>query len=244
MRLDLIESGVLTVGIDASPPPPLHMGEPGSPDFGGFEVDLIAAVAGDLGLAVRYRPVLWRDMLAELEAGRLDLVCTAATVSADRAARVAFSAPYLDIQLAVVGRLDGPIRGVADLRGGHVGVRVATTAAEYVWREVQPRRITLYDMNADAYAALAARDVDAVIDDLPIASWFARNPHLAVVSTIPGTEAQYALMLAPGNAALRTAIDDVLSRLQQDGRYAAMYTRWIGPSALASGSAKSTARSA
>jgi hypothetical protein len=37
MRLDLITPGLLTVGIDASPPPPLHMGKPGSPDFSGFD---------------------------------------------------------------------------------------------------------------------------------------------------------------------------------------------------------------
>lgn len=228
MSLDLLTPGVLTVGIDASPPPPLHMGTPGSADFFGFEVDLMAAIAGDLGLGVRYRSVLWREMLRELADGRLDLVCTAATVSNDRAARVAFSAPYLDIQLALVARPGGSIRTIDDLRGRHIGVRVATTAAEYAWRHAQMRRITLYDMNADVYAAVASREVDAAIDDSPIASWFVRDiTDLAVVALIPGSEAQYALMFSPRNVALRGAIDDALSRIRQDGRYTAMVVRWM-----------------
>jgi len=228
MSLDLLTPGMLTVGIDASPPPPLHMGEPGSLEFSGFEVDLVAGIASDLGLEVRYRSVLWSDMLAELEQGRLDVVCTAATISSDRAARVAFSAPYLDIQLAVVARPDGPIRTIDDLRGKHLGVRVATTAAEYAWRHARARRITVYDMNADVYAAVAARDVDAVVDDSPIASWFVRHvPDLAVTSLIPGTEAQYALMLARENVTVREAVDDALSRIRRNGQYKAMYLRWM-----------------
>jgi ABC-type amino acid transport substrate-binding protein len=229
MRLDLITPGLLTVGIDASPPPPLHMGKPASPDFSGFEVDLVAAIAGDLGLRVRYRSVLWHDILQELESGHLDLVCTAATVSDDRARRVAFSAPYLDIQLALVAHRSGAIHTIDDLRDRHVGVRVATTAAEYVWRHTPVRRITLYDMNSDVYAAVASREVDAAVDDSPIASWFARNvPDVAVVALLPGTDAQYALMFARSNAGLRKAVDGALSRIQQDGRYAAMHSRWMG----------------
>ncbi len=231
MSLDLLTPGVLTIGIDASPPAPLHMGEPDTPGFSGFEVDLMAAIAADLGLAVHHRSVLWREMMREPEAGRLDLVCTAATVSAERAAQVAFTQSYLDIQLALVARSDAPIHAMEDVKGRHVGVRVATTAAEHVWRHVHARRITLYDMNEHVYAALADREVDAAIDDSPIGSWFVRNrPDLTLVSLIPGTEAQYALMIAQNKGALRKALDDALSRLRQDGQYAAMYARWFGES--------------
>jgi ABC-type amino acid transport substrate-binding protein len=229
MSFDLLTPGVLTVGIDASPPAPLHMGEPDTPGFSGFEVDLMAAVAALLGIGVRHRSVLWRDMLHELENGRLDVVCTAATVSADRAQRVAFSAPYLDIQLAVVARPDAPIHSIDDLKGAHVGVRVATTAAEYVWRHARPRSITLFDMNDDVYAAVAGRNVEAAVDDSPIASWFVRNrPDLALVSPIPGTEAQYALMVAPNHVTLRKALDHALSQIRQDGQYAAIHRQWFG----------------
>jgi ABC-type amino acid transport substrate-binding protein len=229
MSLDLLTPGVLTVGIDASPPAPLHMGEPDTPGFSGFEVDLMAALAAHLGVALRHRSVLWRDILQELENGRLDVVCTAATVSAERSERVAFSAPYLDIRLAIVARPDAPIHSIDDLKGAHVGVRVATTAAEYVWRHARPRSITLFDMNDDVYAAVAGRKVDAAIDDSPIASWFVRNRSgLALVSLIPGTEAQYALMVARNHVALRTALDDALSRIRQDGQYAAIHRRWFG----------------
>ena len=229
MNLQLITPGVLTVGIDASPPPPLHMGDPESQDFSGFEVDLIAAVAGDLGLAVHHRSVLWRDMLRELDGGHLDVVCTAATVSPERAAHVAFSAPYLDIQLALVARRDASIRSIVDVKSGDVGVRVATTAAEYVWRHASARRITLYDMNEDVYDAVASREVDAAVDDSPIAAWFVRHrPDLAVVSLIPGTEANYALMIAQDKVALRRSVDDALSRIRRDGRYEAIHRRWFG----------------
>jgi ABC-type amino acid transport substrate-binding protein len=84
-------------------------------------------------------------------------------------------------------------------------------------------------MNDDVYAAVAGRNVDAAVDDSPIASWFVRNrPDLALVSPIPGTEAQYALMVAPNHVTLRTALDHALSQIRQDGQYAAIHRQWFG----------------
>jgi ABC-type amino acid transport substrate-binding protein len=44
------------VGIDGSPPPPMELGEPGSDDFTGFEVDMLKAVADRFGGEPRRSP--------------------------------------------------------------------------------------------------------------------------------------------------------------------------------------------
>lgn len=67
----------VVVGLDAAPPPPLQFGPPGTPDFKGFEVDLLTAVAtalvfarrnDDLRLAVN---VVLREMIRAGEMERL-----------------------------------------------------------------------------------------------------------------------------------------------------------------------------
>ena len=73
------------VGIDDSPPPPMELGEPGSAEFSGFEVDILETVAERLGLTLRYRRAVWSQILDELDRGLIDVVCTAATYTPERA---------------------------------------------------------------------------------------------------------------------------------------------------------------
>jgi ABC-type amino acid transport substrate-binding protein len=56
-NLPLIEPGVLGIGVDASAPLPLHS-DPNLPDFKGFEVDLMKAVAARVGVSVSYKNAL------------------------------------------------------------------------------------------------------------------------------------------------------------------------------------------
>src|SRR5680860_1022359 len=51
--LGLIEEGMLTVGTDA-PFPPFEIGEPGDPDFGGYDIDVMNAIAEQLGVEAEY----------------------------------------------------------------------------------------------------------------------------------------------------------------------------------------------
>ncbi|MFL5493891.1 MAG: substrate-binding periplasmic protein, partial [Gemmatimonadales bacterium] len=120
---------VLTVGLDASPPPPLHSGHPGE----GFEVDLLQAIADRIGVSIRYESALWRQIVDKLVHHELDMICSAATITEERRQLVDFSIPYLDFPLAIVGRAAGPpIQRQADLAGRVIGVRVATTAEQFV----------------------------------------------------------------------------------------------------------------
>jgi polar amino acid transport system substrate-binding protein len=225
----LASPGVLTIGVDESPPPPLNFGIPGSPDFVGFEVDLTRAIAERLGLGVTYVSELWSGILEDLRQGRLDLICTAATVTPERSKVVDFGDPYLDTALVMVVKGGGRLRTLADLAGKDVGARVATVAEECARARLRASRIRTFDFNTDAYAALAAGDVDAVIDDRPIATYFARSrPGLEITRVIEGTESHYALMFAKGNDGLREAMNRALAELRADGSYERIHGTWFG----------------
>jgi ABC-type amino acid transport substrate-binding protein len=222
------ETPTLLVGVDQSPPPPLNFGLPGSDEFRGFEVDLTNTIAERLGLVVKYRSELWKVMLAELADGTMDMVCTAATITPNRREVVDFSDPYLDTQLALVARIDWPIHALEPLRCETVGVRIATTAEEFVRAHVPLERVRQFDLNTGAYAALRAEQVSIVIDDLPIASHFAA--HIAGLGhpiPLPGTEAQYGYVFAKGNDVLRKRVNDAIRAVKADGQWRALCHKWI-----------------
>jgi ABC-type amino acid transport substrate-binding protein len=204
----------------------MHSGHPGV----GFEVDLMAAIAGRVGFTVRYESALWRDLVQRLIDGGVDMICSAATITTERRQIVDFSAPYLSFPLSIVVRVGEHrgVRGAAGLAGRTIGVREATMAERFVRESVSGCLIRAYHFNTEAYGALAARDVDAVVDDHPIAGAFASlMPALQVAARIRGTRSQYGIMFRKGNAVQRKAVDAALRSLQRDGTHAAIERQWF-----------------
>src|SRR4051812_16518275 len=92
----------LLVGIDDAPPVPMQLGSPATGDFRGYEVSLLEELARRLGVALRYRRSYWSAIVGDLIAGRIDAICSAATVTPERARDVDFCTPHLALTLAVV----------------------------------------------------------------------------------------------------------------------------------------------
>jgi ABC-type amino acid transport substrate-binding protein len=148
-------------------------------------------------------------------------------VTEDRQLEVDFCRPHLALALAVVRRADDASSGVS-LRGARVGVRRGTTAAAHVNSDGTAASVRLSESNEELYAALRAGEIDAVVDDSPIAQYFStvvRGLHACGV--VPGSDAQYAIMVRKGNDGLRDAIDAVIDEMKFDGTLRAFAARWL-----------------
>lgn len=222
---------LIRVGIDDAPPAPMQLGSPEAGDFRGYEVDLLEEISRRLGFRMNFRRALWSVIVSELVAGEIDLVCSAATITEEREREVDFCAPHLRLALAVVKR-DGIARDMSmkDLR---LGVRRGTTAESYAMEHGFPARARRSESNEELYAALAARELDAIIDDSPIARYFSQSVkglHFACI--LPETEAAYAIMIRKGNAELRAAINGALADIENDGTMRKCLARWFGGGSL------------
>lgn len=215
----------LLVGIDDAPPVPMQQGSPEGGDFRGYEVDLLEAIARRLGVRLRYRRAYWSRIVGELVAGRIDAVCSAATVTPERAREVDFCTPHLTLTLAVAVR-DG-VPATLALAQRRVGVRSGTTAEAYARAHGAPAPAMRSESNDALYAALASGALDAVVDDAPIAAHFVRAvPGLRLAGALPGTDAAYAIMVRKGNDPLRAALDGAIGALDADGTLRALRDRW------------------
>jgi ABC-type amino acid transport substrate-binding protein len=226
--LPTAEHGFLTVGIDDSPPPPMELGDPGTPEFSGYEVDILESVAERLGLVLRYRRAVWSQILEELQQGVVDVVCTAATYTPERARELDYGRPYLDMALGVVVRDVAPgIAEIASVRGRRFVVRSATTAEEYIHARLEPARVDTFEYNAETYDALLDGRADVVVDDSPIAVWFVgQRDGLRYLGDLPDTRSYYAMVFAKGSP-LRETLDGEVERLDREGMLAEWQRRWF-----------------
>jgi polar amino acid transport system substrate-binding protein len=221
-------TGALRVGVDNSPSPPLCFGPPGTLEWRGFEVDLLGTIAAKLGLVLRCESADWEAALVKLQAGRLDMLCRAVTITPERRRLAEFSDPYLETELSLVIRRGSSIQSPGDLIGLAVGVRRATTAEEFVRTHCPAAIIRTFDAHEEAHRALSERTVDAVVDHAPIAGYFAgTQPELLVSRLLEGTDLQCGMVLASGNEDLRRDVNRALAQSRADGTWEHSYRRWI-----------------
>lgn len=90
----------------------------------GFEYELLRRFAAEHGLRLEIViPPRHEDLIPWLEEGRGDVIAAAMTVTPERARRVAFTRPYLEVEEVVVVRAGDPAERLADLAGRTVHVR-------------------------------------------------------------------------------------------------------------------------
>ena len=208
--------GVLTVGTEL-PNPPFVLGDDLDHLKGGFEVDMVDAIAHRLGV----KRVQWVSFpftkLVDGDPCPCDFDVNGVSILPDRQQRVDFSSPYFTANQGVLVRKGTAVTGVADARRLRFGVQEATSGAAYLDKVLKPiRPPRTFGSTTAAFAALRAGRVDAVMSDVPIVvDAAAKYPGLTVVGQFK-TDEQYGAVLARGSPNTRP-LSEVIDQLRDEG---------------------------
>ena len=194
----------------------------GRPPYRGFDVDVVNEIANRLGTKARFVHTPFNTIFRDLAQRRFDMVAAGAVIS-DKAS---FSEPYLPADLAVMVKRGSDIESADDLKEKTVGAQRGSAGAAYARNETGARFVRTYALVDDAYAALAAGQVDAVIHEYPVTRFAQRSRrNLAVVATI-GTDEDYGFAFPEGSP-LEARVDRVLEQIKRDGTYTRIYRKWF-----------------
>lgn len=219
-----LQDGVLTVGSDI-PYDPFEGGDP--PDYEGFDIDVVNAVAERMGLETKFEDTPFDTIFRDVAQGKFDMVASASTITPEREKTVDFSEPYFQADQSLMVRSDSDIESTEDLAGTTVGAQKGTTGAAYAKDETDAATVRTYPEIGDAFSALNNTQVEAVINDFAISKFAEEsNPDLTVVERIP-TEEYYGFAFAKGNTALVDAVNDALQEIKDDGTYTEIYEKWF-----------------
>jgi polar amino acid transport system substrate-binding protein len=223
-ELNLLEPGTLTVGIDW-PYPPFEAGQP--PDYGGFDIEVMDAVAAKLDLEPKYIDNPFGTIFADLQAGKFDAVAAATTITPNRKKRVAFSDPYFDADQSLLVQSGSEIQTVDDITSSDtVGVQQGTTGQQYAEKNTDAT-VNQYPEGTDTFPPLNSGQIDAVLQDLPVnAKATEKYPNLEVVQTIPTGE-HYGFPIQKTNTALIDAFNGALQDIIDDGTYGKLYEKYF-----------------
>ncbi|HET6832079.1 MAG TPA: basic amino acid ABC transporter substrate-binding protein [Solirubrobacterales bacterium] len=221
--LPLISPGTLTVGSDI-PYPPFEQGRP--PDYEGFDIDLITAVAEKMGLDTKIVDLPFNVILTG-GGGQFDLAIAATTITPARAKKVDFSDPYFNASQGLLVQEGSDVQSVDDLAGKIVGAQDGTTGETYAEDNTDAAEVRPFPQIDQAYNALKVGQVDAVLNDLPSVNEAAEQlDGLEVVEDFP-TDEQYGIVLPKGQTALLDAVNSALQEVKDDGTLTELYQEWF-----------------
>lgn len=228
-----LAGGRLRWGGDVEGGAPFQIRDPEDPRrVIGFEVELAELLAKSLSrqagrtIEAEFVQYEWVSLSLGLEKGDFDCIISGFEITADRRRQVLFSRPYYHYaQQLVVRHDDNRIRSLADCRGRSVGT-LSGSAADRILQQAGVAEIVGFDGQVEPYLDLELGRLDAVLLDLPIATFYARdNPKLRFIDERIGP-GFYAIALRRDDRALAAALDRALGEVFASGDWARVLRRW------------------
>lgn len=208
----------------------------------GYSIDLCLEAVRDLerelalpALRIRYEEIHPTDHIAKLNAGDVDLVCGATTVTLKRREQVSFSLLTFVTGSELLVHDESGVRSAQDLEGLRVGVRQGTTSEATLSAGLAAEginaRIVGFPRHGDGLEALEDRRIDAYYGNrillIKLADQ-AREPGRLTLSSRFLTYEPYALMMRRDSPDFRLVIDRTISRLYRTRAINQIYDKWFG----------------
>lgn len=226
------EKKVLKAGSDTAYAP-FEFQDEKSKEYVGFDVDLIKAIAKQMGAEVEIQSMNFDGLIPALEAGNIDLAVSAMTITDERAQKVNFSKPYYKSGLTIVVKSnDDVIKSFKDLEGKRIAVQIGTTGADEA-KKIKDAKIREFNTAPEAFMELKAGGVDAVINDKPVNDYYIKEAGGKDAKQVgdPLTAEDYGIATAKKNTELGDKINKALDEVKKSGEFDKIYEKWFGKKA-------------
>lgn len=228
----LVEDGKLTVIGSLDFPPFENLAEGGS-EAEGFEVDLVKAMANQMGLAVDFQHQKFDSIIPMISAGgKADVGVSGFTVTEDRKKEIDFTDVVIDSNQGIVVNPGSGYTSVNDLSGKTIATQSGTTGYDWAVENIPGANVVPYDEMTAVFSALQSNQADAIVADLPVVQYYVTNayPNMSIIEEIPTGE-QYAFVVSKDNPKLTQELNAALAQIKANGTYDEIYKKWFGESA-------------
>ena len=198
----------------------------------GYDVDMMNAVAAEVGLEAEFRMTAWDGIFAGVAAGNYDVIASAVTITPERQKAFAFTVPYYDVRQIVVLRKGDSAENFEALKGRVVGGQIGTTGIFVAQKSGVDMTIREYDNVGLAMQDLLNSRIDAVICDSPVALYYANQKEgfadqLSIAFRTEATES-FGFVVQKNRKALVERLNKGIEAVRAKGIEAEIIRKWMG----------------
>jgi glutamate transport system substrate-binding protein len=229
------DSKKLTIGIKFDQP---GLGlKKGDGTYAGFDVDVAKYIAKELG--VDASGITWKEAQSAqredlIKKGEVDYIVATYSITDKRKNDVSFAGPYFVAHQDLLVRADNTdITGPESLNGNKklCSVKGSTPAQNIKDKYAKDVQLQERGKYTDCVTSLLNGEVDAMTtDDVILAGYAAQQPGKLKLVGKGFTNENYGVGLKKDDAESRTAINNAITKMQQDGSWKASLETNVGPS--------------
>ena len=221
-----LPASTVRIGTDATFPP-FEIYDMNKKAAGGYDIDLMNALAAKTGLDVVIYDVEMNQLLAGLARCQYDLGISGISATDELKNYMKFSDPYYSTgEVVVVKEGNISVNGREDLTGKTVGAKAGTPGVLEI-AKIPQAQLQVYNSYDLAFQELITGDIEAIVTDLPRALNYAKIKanNLKVVGEGFGS-VQYGIAVCKDRADLLKKINTGLAELEADGTLAKIAKKW------------------
>ena len=220
--------------------PPFSVTDNGEAD--GFSVELLKAVAEEMGITVTFKIDQWTTLKEELKNGELDILpLVGYTVERDEV--YDFTVPYIVMRGNIFVRVgDDTIQSKEDLFGKKVLVLDGDNSQEWAWSIGLETELTATTTYFEAFELLASGEYDAILaqglvgekligdhefDNVEAVYTYLDDGMTRQKLNLEGYEQKFCFAVVEGDAELLSILNEGLLIVSQNGSYDELYQKWF-----------------
>lgn len=209
-------SGTINIGVFSDKNPFGYVDENG--EYQGYDVYFARRIGEDLGVEINYVSTEAANRVEYLETGKADIILANFTVTPERAEKVDFALPYMNVALGVVSPDSRVIKDLSELGpDDQVIVISGTTAETYLINNNPEIKLQKYDTYANAKNALENGNAAAwANDNTEVIAFALQNPGYTVGIPSLGSQDTIAPAVSKGNETLLNWINEEIKALGEE----------------------------
>ena len=217
------KSGVLIVG--TSPDyPPFESVDPADNKIVGFDIDLIDAVAAELGLKTKFQGMGFDTIIIAVKNGQVNLGMSSFSVTEERQKSVDFTIPYYKNGSTVLTKTGSPVKTVKDLVGKRVAAQIGSTSAEAA-KKIEGCDVQIVDDANIAVMMMKNGAVQGAVLDVAIAENYAKKAEFTLFAK-PLSYEETAAIVRKGSPEFLDALNKAIKKLEADGTITKLRAKW------------------
>lgn len=206
-------------------------------DYGnmqGIDIDSIRAIGEEEGFKVEFYKETWQNMFDTVESGNRDLAISGISYKDERDAKYGLSQPYFFNPAAIMYAEPAMnVNDLNDLAGKNISAMEGSKSYDQAAEMGKYSNLTTRTTAFLLYEDLMQGKVDAILHDLPILQYTARNHPEQKVKIVSyegedNPSAQQVILMAKGNTQLIDKVNDGITKLKAEGKFKEIEERWLG----------------
>jgi len=192
----------------------------------GFDVDVMEAIATQLGANVQFEEMPFSGIFPKLRTAEVEFAIAAITPTKERRRVAQFSKVYYEAQSTIVSRQDTRIDEPVKLQDYRVGVKPGTVHELWVKTQTQ-LDVVPFQKASEGLQKLQLRRLDAVVMDQIIANQHDISQTDFYTLTLPNEEPAGVAIAFPRNSRLVSRVNSILAELEADGTLSQLVVKWF-----------------